>query len=1048
MPSRRPQLAKLTRPRLHNAVARLRLFELLDDARDRPIIWVCGPPGAGKTTLVASYLERIGTSSLWYQLDNADGDPATFFHFLAHAFAAAELFRGKPLTRLTAEYLPDLEGFSQRFFSDAFARQAQGSLLVLDNYHEVAENSALHRALNAAFTEIPQSMNVVVISRNPPPSLFARLHVVDRLTVVGWDALRLSEEETAAIVARRDGADAHIAASIHNQACGWAAGVRLLLERIEAGGGVVSLDRPEGLEQAFDYFAAEIFDRASKSVQQVLLRTAFLPRFTASVAASITGDRQAGRRIEELYRRRLFIDRLIDKEVTYQYHDLFRVFLQTRAECMLPAGEVAVLSGKAAVLFQDAGLIEDAFALSIQARDWDHAEQLFLDNAPTMIAQGRWQTLQSWCAALPQVRLETNPWIRFWLGRSNSFVDPGAACAIAQRAFESFLDRGDKVGQLFACAGVVDALHHEVRNYLPLKAWLLKLTRLLEVQTEPLSANDDLWIHSTILLASAHCSPANSLLPTYFAKVEELLPRCTDVNLKVYAARMLHYAGVESLDPEAVQIATRVARPVMDFDELSADRIALYYLAEGYSHYTFARYPQALACFDSADAVIGQHGLTARVLVSGIWKGICELRSGNIQAATATVARIDKQCAADNGFGSYMFAYLKALLMFERGDRDHAVALGLSALKRCEDCGFAASLALMRLNIAFLLIEAGHHEHGCDLLAAIDSQAEIGTSSHFAGAIALLRAFSAHRIGDKERCELFLRQAMAFAREEPEKVRMRWFPRILRELLPLALEHDIEIEVARVLIRECKLSPPSSLPEAWPWPVRIYTLGRFEVLVNDAPLEFGRKAPTRTMALLKAVIALGGKDIDENRLCDALWPDLDGDAARNALAAALYRLRRLLGSGDIIRQLDGMLSLNSQCCFVDAWTFETGVELSAGRQALLHLYRGDFLHGDTAAWTASMRERVRGKFVRALQATARELETLGQFDEAIELYCRGVEADDLVEPFYQGLIRSYQCLGRRAEAASAYRRLRQTLSITLGLEPEPESQRLFAELRY
>lgn len=39
-------LAKLTRPRLHNAVARERLFAKLDCAREqRPALCVAGPPG-------------------------------------------------------------------------------------------------------------------------------------------------------------------------------------------------------------------------------------------------------------------------------------------------------------------------------------------------------------------------------------------------------------------------------------------------------------------------------------------------------------------------------------------------------------------------------------------------------------------------------------------------------------------------------------------------------------------------------------------------------------------------------------------------------------------------------------------------------------------------------------------------------------------------------------------------------------------------------------------------------------------------------------------
>ena len=114
----------------------------------------------------------------------------------------------------------------------------------------------------------------------------------------------------------------------------------------------------------------------------------------------------------------------------------------------------------------------------------------------------------------------------------------------------------------------------------------------------------------------------------------------------------------------------------------------------------------------------------------------------------------------------------------------------------------------------------------------------------------------------------------------------------------------------------------------------------------------------------------------------------------------------------------------------------------------MQLYRGNFLHGDDAApWAASMRERLRGKFIRLVDAMGKDHEGIGQHEEAIAIYSRGIDTDDLVEPFYRGLMRCHEKLGRRAEAASAFRRLRQALSVTLGLKPSVESQRLFEELR-
>jgi len=861
----------------------------------------------------------------------------------------------------------------------------------------------------------------------------------------------LSPEETAAIVSRRQTMDAGTVASIHAQAGGWVAGVRLLVERAEATGLVATLDRPEALEPAFEYFAAEIFDRASESLRRVLLTTAFLPRFTAALAAAVSGDARAGQQIEDLYRRRLFIDRRIGKEVTYQYHDLFRAFLRTRAEQTLGPEAVATLSGNAGQLVLAAGLFEDAYGLFTRAKDWARAEQIFLDNARGLIAQGRWKTLNDWSAALPPERVAANPWVRYWLGRSKVFIDAGDARALLEGAYQSFLISGDAIGQLLASAAVVDALHFEIQNYNAYESWLERLTGSLELQMSGLCLDDELWVHATLMLALTLSCPDNRILPASVAKVEELLPRCADVNLRIVAANMLQYCGAILLAPDAIGIATCAARAVLDSHDLSADRLALYYFAEGYAHFIYGRYEDALACFDRADATIEQNGLAGRTLFAGLWRGLCERAAGHLEAAEAAIARSEKARGGDRGFASFILDHVSALAAFDRGERDGAIARGLAALKRCDEIGNTATCTFHRLDIAWMLIEGGRPEQARKLLASVESQPGLIGALHFGARVALLQAWAAQRMQDPLQRDTYLGRAMALARSERGKVPARlyrWFRQALEDLLPLALQRGIEPEVARALIRECALDPPASLPESWPWPVRIYTLGRFEVQVNDKPLEFGRKAPKRTIALLKALIAMGGRDVATQALCDALWPDLEGDAANEALTSALHRLRGLLGGKEVIRQLEGALSLNGQRCFVDAWTFESGVERPGGETDALRLYRGGFLQSDTEApWSASMRERLRGKFVRLVQSVARDLEAGARYDDAIELYSRGIEADQLVEPFYQGLMRSYQQLGRRSEAASAYRRLRQTLSITLGVEPGVESQQLFSALR-
>ena len=85
MAARAPALAKLTRPKLYDALPRPRLFSLLDDAATRPIVWICAPPGSGKTTLVASYLEDRDLRHVWYQADIGDAIKAMKVDYRAAA---------------------------------------------------------------------------------------------------------------------------------------------------------------------------------------------------------------------------------------------------------------------------------------------------------------------------------------------------------------------------------------------------------------------------------------------------------------------------------------------------------------------------------------------------------------------------------------------------------------------------------------------------------------------------------------------------------------------------------------------------------------------------------------------------------------------------------------------------------------------------------------------------------------------------------------------------------------------------------------------------
>ena len=261
------------------------------------------------------------------------------------------------------------------------------------------------------------------------------------------------------------------------------------------------------------------------------------------------------------------------------------------------------------------------------------------------------------------------------------------------------------------------------------------------------------------------------------------------------------------------------------------------------------------------------------------------------------------------------------------------------------------------------------------------------------------------------------------------------------------------------------LLPPVAQDTRHDMPVRIYTLGRFSLLLNGRPADFGRKMPHRPLELLKAIIAMGAREINTLSLSNALWPDVDGDSAQRSLDTTLHRLRRLLGGESVLVQRDGKVSLDANHCWVDVWEFERLLGMlqrihnkdTAGSQVfvlqqlthrVLGLYKDHFLTSDEmTSWSVSLRERLRSKFIHSLLGIGRYWERHGLRENAIHCYQKGLEADDLVEVFYQRLMACCLETGRVSEGMSVYRRCRQVLSVVLGLQPEPETEMLYRLLK-
>ncbi len=255
------QIAKITRPRLSGVLQRDRLFTMLDEGRTRSVIWVSGPPGSGKTTLVSSYLDARALSSIWYQVDEGDADIATFFYYMGRAAPK----KRKPLPLLTPEYLQDIPTFTRRYFENLYGRLKPPFALVFDNYHAVPAESPFHEVLSTGLSQLPEGCFAIVISRTEPPPAFARLRAHEQIALIEDQALRLTDEESYALAELRGlGKEAPDTVRIlHQRTEGWAAGLQLAALSLQGQRDASHFISTITGSQRFitDYLTEEVLDR-------------------------------------------------------------------------------------------------------------------------------------------------------------------------------------------------------------------------------------------------------------------------------------------------------------------------------------------------------------------------------------------------------------------------------------------------------------------------------------------------------------------------------------------------------------------------------------------------------------------------------------------------------------------------------------------------------------------------------------------------------------------------------------------------------------------
>lgn len=293
-------------------------------------------------------------------------------------------------------------------------------------------------------------------------------------------------------------------------------------------------------------------------------------------------------------------------------------------------------------------------------------------------------------------------------------------------------------------------------------------------------------------------------------------------------------------------------------------------------------------------------------------------RSSTLEAAEA-LERMNRHTRPHHYLDRAGYYYAQAWRHHLTGDLGQSLTCAEEAVRLARLSGTAFICAVTQLGLAQACLEIGQTARA---LYHMGRARQIGRPMK-TDTVPFFRAIAgaqiALRFGLRSRARQLLEQGLRLGAERCYFNFPWWQPEIMARLCHSALRENIEPDYVRRLIQRRRLEPPEPVkkPEDWAWALEVRLLDGPEVRLDGQLIRL--KGKSWELLLYLCLAGMNGAAVPRYQIEDALWPDLDGDRARQVLDTTVHRLRRRLGSEIMIQSRQGTLGLNQGLIFVDLW---------------------------------------------------------------------------------------------------------------------------------
>jgi len=406
---------KLIPPTKRSAlIERPQLSSRIEGLVEQRLVLACAPAGYGKTSVLAqAYLQFRGAGRPvgWISLDESDKDLSSFVAYLVDAGRQAGLRFGQTLSAVLATGATLPPDALKALVLNELSNLDRDLFVFLDDYHLVGAPE-IRDLVNSILLSPLNRMHLLIATRTHNELPVSRLRALGLIHEFDTADLAFSEQEVGEFVARVSGVQLsqHQAARLRNGTEGWAVSLQMAGIALHGDHNVDRfLDQFSGEHRSIgDFLSEEVFRRQPPELQEFLMATSLLRRFSSTLANSVLLRSDGRAMLDEIEGRNLLAFSLDQERRWYRYHHLFSDFLRRRLQDQAPE-RIPVYHRRASDWLAENHFMTDAIEHAFSAGDLERTGGLLDMACGELFAAGQTVTLMSMSARLPRELLERLP---------------------------------------------------------------------------------------------------------------------------------------------------------------------------------------------------------------------------------------------------------------------------------------------------------------------------------------------------------------------------------------------------------------------------------------------------------------------------------------------------------------------------------------------------------------------------------------------------------------------------------------------------------------